>query len=96
MNDPMSELEALRQGNLALPKKPTPAGDVLAEPGVRSTLNEQEATLLVSAVFRSRSENSQPHVVSVGYDGIVTCTCRATNPCWAVKGFCAMTGRATP
>lgn len=97
MADPMEELEALRRGEFDLPVvRSTPAPAVRPEPGVREPLDEEAADHLVSMTFRSRTDNQQPHVVSVGYDGVVYCTCRATHACWAVKAFTALTGRPTP
>lgn len=87
------EIAALNRGEY---KRPTPAPLVHAEPGERIALLADAATHLVSMTFTSRSDNPQPHVVTVGYDDIPRCTCRASNPCWAVKGFCGVTGRPTP
>jgi hypothetical protein len=56
-------------------------------------LDEKEAGLVLSITFMSRSENTRPHVVTVSYDGMVNCICRASVPCWAIKSFCRITGR---
>jgi hypothetical protein len=92
-DEPMRELEQLRRGEW---QAATPTPKVRPEQGERIALSDEEATHLVSMTFRSRSENAQPHVVTVGYDDIPRCICRATHPCWGVKAFCAVTGRPTP
>lgn len=56
-------------------------------------LDEKEAGLVIGMVFMSRSESVRPHVVSVGFDGMVNCVCQAKTPCWAIKSFCRVTGR---
>lgn len=71
--------------------KPTP---LITVPNADSVpLSEQEAGLVISMTFMSRSESVRPHIVSVGFDGVAWCTCRANTPCWAIKAFCRVTGR---
>lgn len=55
--------------------------------------DEKEAGLVLSITFMSRSENTRPHVVTVGFTGMVSCICQASTPCWAIKAFCKATGR---
>lgn len=56
-------------------------------------LEPKEQALVLSMTFMSRSEGTRPHVVSVGFDGMVNCICQAKTPCWAIKAFCRVTGR---
>jgi hypothetical protein len=56
-------------------------------------LDEKEAGLVLSMTLMSRTESIRPHIVSVGYDGVAWCTCRAKTPCWAIQAFCRVTGR---
>lgn len=73
----------------------TPAPLVTIPTEAPERLTEQEAKLLLSMTFESRSEGqrTRPHVVSVDFTGVVTCICRASTPCWGVKAFCRITGR---
>lgn len=56
-------------------------------------LSADEAKNLVSMTFMSRTTHTRPHVVSVGFDGMVWCICQSTTPCWGIKAFCRLTGR---
>ena len=56
-------------------------------------LADAEAMALVSMTFMSRTGGSTPHVVTVGADGTVVCTCRASRACWAKLAMCRVTGR---
>ena len=70
-----------------------PAPLVTVPDGPPAPLDDKEAGLVLSMTFMSRSEGTRPHVVSVGFDGMVNCVCQAKTPCWAIKAFCRITGR---
>lgn len=73
--------------------KSTPAPNVSIPSDAPGALEVTEAEHVLSITFTSRNDRPRPHVASLGYDGVVTCTCQATVPCWAVKAFCRITGR---
>ena len=65
---------------------------VVFEPAERRPMGDWESTHLISMTFKSRSENSMPHIVTRHFDGSVSCTCQAHNPCWGVKAFKQVAG----
>lgn len=74
------ELEGLQHGEVPTPR-------VTFEHGDRQPLDEKSAENLVSMTFKSRSGSTQPHIVTVHVDDSVSCTCPASNPCWATLAF---------
>ncbi len=104
VDDAKRQLELLRKGRVQIPEawQPTPeVGEPDPGPAVRPyaerrVLDDQEADLLVSMTFTSRSSNATPHIVTIDFAGTPHCTCRATNPCWAIKGFCMAKGIPLP
>jgi len=81
--DPQAELRAL---SLGLDQQP-PTPRVTFEPSERGVLASDVAERLVSMTFLSRSNNVQPHIVTLHVDSSVTCTCPASTPCWATTAF---------
>lgn len=88
--DPLELLDAMKRG-----EAPTPPPLVRPEPEPKSSATEA-VDFIVSITFTSRKDRPQPHVVSLGFDGLLHCTCQASYPCWAKKAFAAITNRATP
>lgn len=60
---------------------------VTIEPVERKVLDDDAALQLIGMVFRSRSSNAQPHLVTLRPDGTVQCTCDAHVSCWAQRSF---------
>lgn len=97
--DPQAELAAMQRK----PGGEAPTPRVTFEPQEPRLLTEKGRQRLISMTFQSSLDGGLPHVVTLGPDGIVRCTCKAMlsieyrpTLCWAAQEFRGIAGLATP